>query len=64
MTRPLIGDAHCNKPREREGGSVCVCIGLGIRIGLPIAVAIKQRVSCKRIKSLIGGLLSAATVVD
>lgn len=56
MTRPLIGDAHCNKPREREG--------LGIRIGLPIAVAIKQRVSCKRIKSLIGGLLSAATVVD
>lgn len=50
--------------REREGGSVCVCVGLGIRIGLPIAVAIKQRVSCKRITSLIGGLLSAGTVVD
>lgn len=49
VTRPLIGDAHCNKQRGRERGSVCVCIGLGIRIGLPIAVAIKQRVSCKRI---------------
>lgn len=47
LTCPLIGDAHCNKQRER--GSVCVCIGLGIRIGLPISVAIKQRVSCKRI---------------